>query len=402
MFRLLFVNVFFLLSLRIEASTFIGNGGRASDVELVVTREHIFESMTQFVAMKKETTESEEQAALCRCPQFLSDHPLCEFLKNLNKEQALYCGRNLLEKSDQIAKLVGDSSNVNFVWTGDQIEVLEGKERRAVDAVTDFSQNKITINWQQFEKMRRSDRILLLTHELFHLVKVDEKPLTDVEAAGPFEGTEGGRQFLNSLGAAVAVYAIREGIIERKVAALNRSRNERKSWFEFFIGSFSTPEDKATYLLKDQRSSTVNFQYRYQWSSWGAFVGGRNVFTQKSPSSALTVRENIALYGGGLSYRFKPFSDPLSWFGQSHFVSQLGGYFARFDYSIFESTYGSIDDSTQGLVLDLALTYHMPLNSGWWLTVGGEIGSHEYKYKKLDLKYKRINSSLEVGVCYGF
>ena len=83
------------------ASTFVGNGGNAGDVELQVT---INQLQKAFVETAKPSADAATK--LCVCHEDFQGKPLCEMLKKLDEEQVRFCDAYIKEKSPELAELL--------------------------------------------------------------------------------------------------------------------------------------------------------------------------------------------------------------------------------------------------------------------------------------------------------
>lgn len=174
-----------------QASTFVGNGGNAGDVEWLVTLNQID------LALK--WVEGLDPKQLCVCTETYANHRTCDILNALSPTQVKFCRDTLSGQLPALRELVSSSDRARVNWTYDPIEVRENGRLRAVDAVTDRQQNKISTNPDKFRSMTPNERIFLIAHELFYLTDLNQKPMEDVGAVGPFTDKDGGREIRFSI-----------------------------------------------------------------------------------------------------------------------------------------------------------------------------------------------------------
>ncbi len=232
--KLYLISALILITRLSEASTFVGNGGSPGDVELLVAKKQITETL-EIIGAKDFS-----QGSLCQCVADFQNDSLCEPLRSLNPEQRKYCVEVTSEKAKTLSTLISTEGKVSFLWTHDRIEVVEGKNRRAVDAASNREKMEITVNQNRFLDMSASERIFLLTHELLHLTEINGKPLTDEGPLGPFTGNDGSRNLINAVSAGTAMQAIDRRLIRKYRGHLRRPQGWKENWLEISGGSTRT------------------------------------------------------------------------------------------------------------------------------------------------------------------
>ena len=144
-----------------KASTFVGNGGNAGDVELQVTITQLTKTLTD-IANRGE----DHEGKLCKCEKVLNSHKICDSLQALNQRQVYYCGDTLSKNASDIVKLIQSKEGVQVVWTSERIDVLEKNGERQADAVAQQNGklgSKIYLNKEQFLSLTDYERIFLIT-----------------------------------------------------------------------------------------------------------------------------------------------------------------------------------------------------------------------------------------------
>lgn len=377
----------------VEASTWVGNGGGAGDVELAVTEKQIEET---FTSLRKRVDSGD--SSLCSCSKRFAHRAICEPLNNLSEKEAEFCAKAMITQSSDVASLV---KRVSFKWTNDPIQVSEGKEIRAVDAVTDPDQKTITLNLRRFLRMSQFDRVFLLTHELLHLTTLNGKRMEDVGPIGPFEGANGGRRLLNAMGAAAAVHQLempRE--VKKYRARLYGSKAWKRFWFELSLG-------KADYLGDDdqtfQSDAFRRFQigFRYVLGNWSFGTSYRHEHNKETVLSGVNVFEKVDMYSLAAGYRLFLFGQPWGFWGQSHFLIQGSLDFVQAQTEIHDAFVGS-KHKADAIGGTLSVSYYQPIFVGFWAHVGTALEYHPYSYKNINLEYKDPIFSPFAGVAYAF
>jgi hypothetical protein len=392
------LSILSILTLSITAypSTFVGNGGNAGDVELKVTQNQIIEV---FEYISKEDKKSLE---LCKCNEVLEGHGTCEILNQLNDEQRKFCGDFIVSKASEILSLM-KNNQVQFRWTHEDIDVKESYGLRAADAVTNKKLNEITLNKKRFIELKSYERLFLLGHEVFHLLDHNGKPIVDEQEIGPFKGKEGGRQLLNSIGAALAVESFDAGINQKYQAPLTRSRARKNWWIMGSWGSSQVSERNSTFNMDKFKSS--NYMGRYDFENVGVYLGITNLTGEKSIMNTIKATETRSILEYGITYKLIPFSDPLSFLGQSHFVFNLGGLSVNSQYQLKDN---SLDETEKSVSngWTAGCSYFMPFKNGAWIFAGGSIMNYNNSFTfgsaGSTVEYNKPHARTHIGAAYGF
>jgi len=382
-----------------NANSFVGNGGGQGDVELLVTLKQMQESYQVFA--KK----AEQNIPLCQCNSTYNGRSICEPLKALSETQAGFCNASLYKVTPQLQELLRHRETIHFNWTNESIEVNEKGQYRLVDAVTNRDKREITINQPRFLAMSPAERVFLLSHELMHLTQLDGKPLEDRGAVGPFAGEDGARDLVNSMAAAAGVA---QGAFPKEVksygAKLHRSQAWKPVWFTLEAGS-ATPQTSYNdnfYFTNYQRyQATARYQFG---NNWGAFLEYRREIGDTSISS-VNIHEDVDVFGLGLAYRIFPFSDPLTFMGQSHVLTHAAVEMVRGTYK--ESELDTFSDDRTGVGASLGASYYFPIFVGFWAYVDVTYEYRPLKYTINTNPSDTINFdknliSGNIGVSYAF
>ena len=385
-------------ALPVRANSYVGSGGSEGDVELLVTLMQIKESFEVI------STKGRDKTSLCECNKTFEGRGVCEPLKALNEPQIKFCHDTLNEQASQMVKLIDHREDINIRWTNSPIEVFEeGGHKRAADAVASRSPREIVINLKRFLELKQPERVLLLTHELFHLTDLNGHPLTDVGAVGPFTGEQGSRHLVDAMAAAASVsVGVFPKDIQRYRAKLSRSQAWRSNWFTLDLGGASAQSDQSSNFAVNSYTRT-QLAYRYQWNHWGIMGEWRSETNDKTVLDTIKVNENLSILGAGVTYRLFPAADPLTFFGQSHFLFHALAEHIQADYK-FNDGYTGASDSTSVFGANVGATYYLPLFWGFWLDAGVAYEIHPYKYTNplVKLNYNQNIFSEYIGVSYAF
>lgn len=391
--RNLFIFAIIICAHVAHASTFVGNGGNAGDVELQVAINQI-QATLQVISKKQDP-----EMRLCTCYQY-TERPVCNQLARLSSEQVNYCAKVLQEKSGELLNILRDSSQLHFNWTSENIEVQEKSGLRGSDAVTNPKKRLITLNQENFVSMNPSDRIFLLTHELFHLVDLNGSLLADDKEYPPFKGDSGGRQFINSMASAVVIESYDYASLEAFGRPLQRSKSVSRNWLSAsYFGSQNAVDGQSTYGLAS--SAGIEVSYRYQVNQWGVLASFSGTNAKKGILSATQLEETRSSVGLGAAYRLFPFGEPLTTLGQSHFVfagkvELLKGKFKAND------SFLTLEDEANSTSFSLSADYLLPFQNGIWGSVHAAYAAHRLNYEQFNLKYSPNTFSLGLGAIYAF
>lgn len=385
-----------------SASTFVGNGGNAGDLELQVTFSQIRKSLNE-IAQKNFNS-----AELCRCNESMEGHKICKALKVLNSAQKDFCAATLVTQANPILDLIGRAqlvgqdpvSQVQILWTTEAMQVNEKAGMRDAQAVAVPQEKKILLDKKQFLDLNDYERIYLLTHELGHLVPIEKQYLRDDQKVGPFAQNDGGRQLLNSLGAAVAMKSLTNGGIDDYKGSLRRSKNYKQNWLSLSITADTAHNDESTFAIKNYTGFQTS--YRYQLSDqWGISASYRAKYGDATILQSVKVNSNLSLMNAQIHYRLFPFSDPLSFWGQSHFVLGAGYESGHVNYTL-DDGFTSAEDTANFSSPIISAEYFIPLYVGLWLKAGADFTSHQYEFSQIGFKSGKNQLNFNFGVSYAF
>ncbi len=397
--RLLVFILGLILAQNAMASTFVGNGGNAGDIEMEITMGQAQKSLS-IVEDNKDNASS----SLCTCSSQFEGRPLCDVLKKLTSDQVRFCARFVSMKAGDLSRVLGEKGALSVSWTHDHIEVQEEGRLRGADAVTDPKRMTMTLNQKRFLEMDQNERLFLVSHELFHLTTYQGKTLSDEGELGPFKGADGGRNFINAMAAAVVMQASDYSIFSEYRAAEARSKSYKKTYLSVGYASMSTPNDSTT-SFDVNRLAGAQFGVRYQLTPAFGVVGGLSLLSgDKTIMSTIKAKENRNMLSLGASYRFFPFANPLTGAGQSHLVLSATADLLNGQYQYDEQGLGGTAKmSSMGLTV--GCNYFIPFDAGLWAYAGVSYSTLNYSYNldnQVDLKYKDNGTAFALGVTYGF
>lgn len=383
----------------VMASTFVGNGGNAGDIEMEITMGQAQKSLS-FIEGNKDNASSN----LCTCSSQFEGRPVCDILKQLTSDQVRFCARFVSMKAGDLSRMLGEKGSLSVSWTHDHIEVQEEGRLRGADAVTDPKRMTMTLNQKRFLEMDENERLFLVSHELFHLTTYQGKTLSDEGEIGPFKGADGGRNFINAMAATVVMQASDYGVFSEYKAAEKRSKSYKKTYVSIGYASMSTPNDTTTsFDVNKMTGGQVGI--RYQLTPEFGLVGGLSLLSgEKTIMSTIKAKENRNILSLGASYRFFPFTNPLTSWGQSHLVLSATADLLNGQYKYDEQGVGgTAKASSTGLTV--GCNYFIPFDSGLWAYAGLSYSTLNYSYNldnQVDLKYKDGGTAFALGVTYGF
>ena len=378
-----------------RASTFIGNGGSGADLEMQVALNQIrgiFEAITRI--------DKTSNVSICRCRSRFENQPSCELIKKLKTEEVTYCHQTLREQAPKVLEWLSGPKSLKINWTSSEIMVSQKRGERLSDAVTNTTDSSITVNQKRFQSLNPPEKIFLLVHELFHLTQFNNKPMEDEGAVGPFKGSDGGRDLINALSAGAVMEGLDTGSIKKYQSYLRRSNNERKMWIDLAVEGMSRNGSNSTYAFNSPVGGSLGARY-YFLDNIGIVAKYWMAQQEMGIRSTIKAKENMSSIFLGVSYKLAPFSNPLSYFGQSHFVFNLG-------YELFKANYELSDPfqeyknevTPSGAKLDVR--YYLPIRWGFWGFLGGGVSTVKYSYTDIPLNYDQAPVYLFTGVSYGF
>jgi hypothetical protein len=373
-----------------HASTFVGNGGGAGDIELGVTKAQIKEA---FAAVDKRR---DEELDWCTCKEEYAGRSICEALNGLSEKQSKYCSKAMRSQAADIVRLVQDKGVV-VQWTRDTIEV--GEHKRAVDAVTDPQKRTITVNLERFLDMKPYERIFLLTHEYLHLSKFNGKLVDDAGPEGPFEGEEGGRKLLNAMAAATSVTP---WDLPKEVKTYSGRLKRSQAWKPWWIeagGGKAAGDNTGTFSSDDFDSSEIDVRYVLGNFMIAAGSGQQRSHFQRLGS--VDVEEVRQIVSVGAGYRFFFFRDPMTYWGQSHLVTLVSAEYLNAKLDMHDAFTAS-DEKVSKFGASLSARYYFPVLWGIWGFAGAKYEYLPYSYDTVNVKYKGGTTSSYLGVSYAF
>jgi hypothetical protein len=387
------------------ASTFVGNGGSAGEVETRVSVAHLTDVLS---VIEKLHDQSSEELDICRCADEFQNHAMCAPIRELNKTQRRFCSGTLEKKSADLHALVS-GSEIRLVWTNDQMEVSEGGQRRVVDAVADRAARTITLNQNRFLQMKPYERLFLLAHEYFHFLQIDDQALVDTGSVGPFDQTDGSKRLIDAMAASVVMKALDYRILDRYQEPLRRAQGWKTNWLELTFGSqqaFQRSKD----LYANHRLQEVGLNYLHYFGNFGLAFSFEGQSADAQLLQTIHTKENLRIFGLGVTYRHFPFSDPLTYFGQTHFVWLVELLNISGTYQATDADPDLIAHAASNVFGGRAqVSYHFPVVLGLWGVLGA---GYDYQPLRYDLdatpgasyriKTDSNRLSTYAGVSYGF
>lgn len=397
--RLLACILGIVLTQQAMASTFVGNGGNAGDIELQITLGQVQKSF-EYVNRDKDI----KQDTLCKCAPQFEGRPACDVLKQLNTEQVRFCSRFVSMKASELAQVLSQKNEISFSWTHDQIEVQEESNRRGADAVTDAKRMSMILNQKRFLEMNENERVFLIGHELFHLTSYQGKYLSDEGDIGPFRGADGGRKLINAMAATLVMQTHEYGIFRQYEDTERRSKSYKKTYVSLGYAWANTPNNTETaFDINSTRGAQLGVRYQLtnEWGLLGqySYLGG-----EKTIMDTIKAKEEKNILSAGLGYRWFPFSNPLTKWGQSHFLLSGTLDFLSGKYKYDEQGVGGSANTTS-TGFTAGCNYFIPFNDGFWGYAGVSYSNLHYSYNldnQVNLDYKDNGTSFALGVTYGF
>lgn len=389
--------IILLLSLKslTLASTFIGNGGNAGDLELEVSRNVIVKTLSAISREKGSDT------PLCTCPENLKGLPLCQGIANLNESQVQFCQKLIKDNATLIGLQL--KNELQLVWTDQNLVVQELGQSISVDALANVNSRIITIQKDRFLERKSFERNFLLSHEAFHFIKYDSKPILDEQKIGPFQSATGGRDLLNAMASAIVAESNNLFIAQEHVDDLKRSRKSNDHWINLDMKSFQAKEDLGTlYIPEKYKGYGISYNY-YLTDSFGIGAQYSKFEAKEKFFDTINASETLNIIGLNALYRVSISEQSLSFWGQSFLQFHAGFEFMRTNFKLQEPPLDT-DDTSENTYLSLGGNWYFPLNSGLWITLGLDYNRPQYSYSKkfIDANFSKYRTITSIGVSYGF
>lgn len=376
------------------ASTFVGNGGNSKDVELQITLMHIQKSLNWIQALGEGSTQT------CQCESGFEGHALCQSLKSLSDEQRGQCRKDLYAVSERLLELIKNPQSVQIIWTMESMQVAEKGGNRQAEGVAVPKEKKIFLNREDFLSLKSYERVYLLTHELAHLIPFDGSYVQDDQSFKTFKQVDGGRQFLNALGASVSMKALAVGALSEYSGTLRRSKSEKNHWFHLQFVQGSQAKNEGAFAV--EKYSGTQFQYRYQLSEpWGVGLGLENMKGEQTFFGSARTEFATTAVDAGVYYRWMPFTDPFRIWGPSHFTFGLAWQTGKAKIDINDGV-TSVKDEVTFSSPKFSLDYNFPLIYGAWLQLGLQYTSLKYEFKEIGYTSEKNQMLYGLGVGYAF
>lgn len=398
----IFLSLLFISLWQNQASawTFVGNGGNAGDIELQAAINQLHETVKMIIKDK-----NDPDLKLCTCYPKYEGRQMCNTLKQLTPPQVRECAQFIAEAAPRLDELLSQRDQIRFSWTHQSIDVRENGTLRGSDAVTNPTDQSITINQKRFLELDPAERLFLLSHEVFHLTKKDASYLKDEGSAGSFTGPSGGRNFINAMATAIQMEAHDYGTMNNSMALLSRSQAIKKFWLSLGAQQLDLKGEETSAFTVD-KTSGAQFSFRYQWSDWGVLGEYSHLSNKKDILTTIKGEETRDLVAVGVAYRWFPFENPMTFWGQSHLLLMLKAERLTAQYKLNDSTTGT-DDKAVSNAWSLGGNYFIPLQYDLWIYAGLGYSAHRYSFEKLNTlgakaNYASNNTSAALGVSYAF
>jgi hypothetical protein len=388
MSRILLLLFIGILPTSAYASTFIGNGGNLMDGVLRST-------LSAIAAANEQALKSDEELCVCH-----GSSKQCALLSDLSHEQVAFCAAFIKSHAADLSKLLSEKFGVTFKWVANGL--TEKGSSRAVDAITQKANKRILLDENRFRDMSSADRIQLMTHEFGHLMSWNGKDIGDAGAMGPFTGKDGSRDFLDALGAAYTIEAMRAEAIPLQSSDWSSPFYRLRVGVTVGTQTESRSFRSTSFVDKDTDVVSVSVSY-YQrpTSRLGLALRYIREFSGDS-STGVAAGFNRQLIYPGLEWRDLLLSgDTDYWLSSIHYsiMAGLGGGMVKHslqdDFNIYKGSQKAF-----GAYLELGL--HAPLIYGVFIDGTCSIQYLPYKISGLGIERKDVFQTILLGVSYGY
>lgn len=377
------------LALPLQASTYVGNGGNAGDLDLSITLAAIRDSLVEL---------DSSSPNLCRCPEELAESEICGVLRALTAPQVQFCREMILQHKDSLVALMSSDGDLTFSWADETLKVQSNHEdgKRVVDAVAQSSRRSIILNRARFLEMPKSFRIALVTHELFHLVPFGDGYFTDQQAIPPYRD---GRTLLDTLGAAIAMNAHDTGVIADFRHLDNVSRAYRPYVFQLDFKTVARSDGAAQDLLAPTNQDGAALTFEYKPHALGFRIGVERTALSSRYQGQLQVDETHSLISLGAGYHWFPVTARLSRWSETHLAAFVDTVYGSAQYRVQDHAM-SLEDAGQVLGLQVTGQVSLPAVIGFWGILGCQARYLQYRYESLNINIKDLQRVLYIGGAY--
>jgi len=376
--------------------SFVGNGGSAGDLELLVAKKQLQKTFSKISSKDLENS-------LCTCEPIFEGRGECSPLVGLDEDEVLFCSDQLQKMSGRAARMIRQN-NLSFRWTKEDIYVRQGTKTATADAVANTEDDSITLNQKRFLALTDTERLFLLAHEIFHLVpfnRAEDSYLSDEGVVGPYKGRQGSRRLLNAMAAGTVVEAYRNKSIQSYRHILWRRKSYVKNWFDLTITPSQSSSDVEESVYAQESFGGFALSYTKYFGKVG--FTGRYTYqnSEKSVLSTITSEETQNILGLGLSYKILPFKDPTTFLGQSFIGLSVFAELTSGEVSLSDGSPAGLSTKDRSFGGALDLKYHLPLQL-CWVHLGAGVRKSELNYSELGLTNDKMQPYFNIGASYAF
>ena len=371
-----------------HASTFIGNGGNLLDTTL--------RSTINAIAAANDRARMAGDS-LCACK---GNSKQCGQLQELSEQQVEFCAGFIQEHTADLDKLLSPNSGVSFIWI--EKGITERESKRPADALTQRQKKRILIDEERFRDLSSADRIQLLTHEYFHLLRWNGRDIIDSGEMGPFTGQDGARHFLDVLGAAYVIEAMRAEVIPLQ------SSDYSSPFYHFRVGlSYGTQKESDSVKARSfvsEDTDVTNLSLSYYRRASSNFGLALRYLNESATSNTGGVTGSIEREVGYLGIEWRSMligGEPDSWWSLVHYTVMIGAGGGTMKHKISDN-FNTFDEGSKGYGGYLEANLHVPLKFGLFANIGASLEYLPYQLKTLGIKKKKPTKSTLLGVSYGF
>jgi hypothetical protein len=192
------------------ASSGAGSGGDTMDRLLAAARQSLVWSY-QYIRAGFDVKD------LCNCKSANESKDFCPLLMGLTDAQRNLCGYFVFASASPVLSLNGTQNYTPFRLVYEPLTVPDPYGvPRPVQAMTPRGPTgEIEFNYQSTSKLWPAAIVELIGHEFGHKVEFGGQYLDDDSPVGAFNFPGGGRAFLDAVGSAVAVFAVKHAFVQQ-------------------------------------------------------------------------------------------------------------------------------------------------------------------------------------------
>lgn len=365
------------------ASTFVDNGGTIYESELRVTVEQLKQAIYDL--------KFEDPKDLCTCEYRREASLTCSVLDNLSSQEADACRKFLTEhRNDLLIAL----KNASFELSSEPLVHGDQGNRRPVQAGATKKNMRIIVNQDNFVTLHSTQRIMLIAHELGHLISFNGNSIRDNELIAGVKG----RVLLDATGAALGALAHKNWTTSTSTDR-TLSKSYKRHWLSLLGGTLKINQKDLDKSLIQESLPMIQMSYRYQQEPYGFQLSYKNISRTSIDDYSSTL--NIQRYQGSFSYMRRIFQNRVGFWGHSHLLLQAGLAWSEYEHTLSDQ-YVEIKSQDASLTPTIEGKVLLPFYRGFWFEGFYGMDVENFASNKTKIQLENFSLYSGFGVNYAF